>query len=103
MPSYSEVKRVYDVCQYIFSGEEEYALDMHYIFSQQYGGGWGGSGGRAGVGASGAQGSRPVPGGGDVGALCGGIRARVEGGYGGGARKYSSRCSRVIDLQRDQT
>jgi hypothetical protein len=34
VPSYSEVKRVYDVCQYIFSGEGEYALDMHYIFSQ---------------------------------------------------------------------
>ena len=37
--SYSEVKRVYDVCQYIFSGEGEYVLDMHYIFSQHDGGG----------------------------------------------------------------
>ncbi len=35
VPSYLEVKRVYDVCQYIFSGEGEYALDMHYIFFQQ--------------------------------------------------------------------
>ena len=37
VPSYSEVKRVYDVCQYIFSGEGEYALDMHYIFAHQRG------------------------------------------------------------------
>ncbi len=29
------VRRVYDVCQYIFSGEGEYTLDIHYIFSQQ--------------------------------------------------------------------
>ncbi len=34
VPSYSEVKRVYDVHQYIFSGEGEYALNMHHIFSQ---------------------------------------------------------------------
>jgi hypothetical protein len=32
--SYSEVKRVYGVYQYIFSGEGEYALDIHHIFSQ---------------------------------------------------------------------
>ena len=25
---------LYDVCQYTFSGEGEYALDMHHIFSQ---------------------------------------------------------------------
>jgi hypothetical protein len=35
VPSCLEVKRVYDVCQYIFSGEGEYALDIHHIFSQQ--------------------------------------------------------------------
>jgi hypothetical protein len=28
-------RRVYDVYQYIFSGEGEYVLDMHHIFSQQ--------------------------------------------------------------------
>jgi hypothetical protein len=33
--SYSEVKRLYNVYQYIFSGEGEYELDMRYIFSQQ--------------------------------------------------------------------
>jgi len=43
-----------------------------------------------GVGASGVQGSRPVPGGGDVGALRGGIRARVEGGAGVGAQPRAS-------------
>jgi hypothetical protein len=32
VPSHSEVKRVYDVCQYMFSGEGEYVSDMHYIF-----------------------------------------------------------------------
>ena len=45
----------------------------------------------------------PVADGGSVATPRRGFRARVEGGYGGGARKYSSRCSRVIDLQRDQT
>ena len=35
--SYSEVKRLYNVYQYIFSGEGEYASDMHHIFSQQEG------------------------------------------------------------------
>jgi hypothetical protein len=29
-----EVKRIYDLCQYIFSGEGEYVLDIHYVFSQ---------------------------------------------------------------------
>jgi hypothetical protein len=29
--SYSEVKRVYGVYQYIFSGEGEYVLDMHHV------------------------------------------------------------------------
>ena len=33
VPSYSGVKRVYDVYQYIFSGEGEYVLDMDHIFS----------------------------------------------------------------------
>ena len=33
-PHIQKVKRVYDVCQYIFSGEGEYVLGMHYIFSQ---------------------------------------------------------------------
>ena len=28
------MKRVYGVYQYIFSGEGEYALDIHHIFSQ---------------------------------------------------------------------
>jgi hypothetical protein len=32
--SYSEVKKVYDVYQYIFSGEGEYVLDIYHIFSQ---------------------------------------------------------------------
>jgi hypothetical protein len=32
VPSYSEVKRVYDVYQYIFSGEGEYVLDIYTIF-----------------------------------------------------------------------
>jgi hypothetical protein len=31
------VKRVYDVYQYIFSGEGEHVVDMHHIFSQQGG------------------------------------------------------------------
>jgi hypothetical protein len=35
-----EVKRVYDVCQYIFSDEGEYVLDMHYIFSQRFPSSW---------------------------------------------------------------
>ena len=35
VPSCLEVRRVYDVSQYIFSSEGEYVLDMHYIFSQQ--------------------------------------------------------------------
>ncbi len=34
MSSCLEVKRVYDVCRYIFSGEGEYVLDMYHIFSQ---------------------------------------------------------------------
>jgi hypothetical protein len=30
------VKRVYDVYQYIFSGEGEYVLDVHHIFSKGF-------------------------------------------------------------------
>jgi hypothetical protein len=31
---YAEVKRVYDVYQYVCSAQGEYALDMHHTFSQ---------------------------------------------------------------------
>jgi hypothetical protein len=34
VPSYSDVQRVYDVYQYIFSREGEYVLDVYHIFFQ---------------------------------------------------------------------